>query len=234
MVVIDTNQAEDGLYAGLVARLGRDVVKRERLDLGDVKFDCSEGSILVERKTWNDWAASISDGRYKEQKARFIRSKISDAERLIYLIEGNLVSFSGKTHGILNKALNAALLKTDLRDRISVIRSTGNASSIDILEYVYQQFALGNLNTDAAGGAVGFAGSAKKRKRDNLDAQATYVEMLTTIPGVSSKKARSIAQVVPSLSNLCKTDVNTLATIDCNGRALGKALASRIYAVTRA
>ena len=49
---------------------GPTVVGRQRLDIGDVCLRTEGSTLLIERKTWDDWAASICDGRYKNQKSR--------------------------------------------------------------------------------------------------------------------------------------------------------------------
>ena len=59
------------------------------LDLGDlIIFDKEKKPLLIiERKTIADLYASIVDGRYREQKARLIKSGC----RFCYLIEGNML-----------------------------------------------------------------------------------------------------------------------------------------------
>jgi crossover junction endonuclease MUS81 len=62
-------------------------VMTHSLTIGDFAFICN-GEILdyiIERKKADDLAASIMDGRYKEQKYRL---KNSGAKNVIYLYEG--------------------------------------------------------------------------------------------------------------------------------------------------
>ena len=72
-VRVDTNVGETPLFDALQARLGADLVARERLDVGDVVLSAGGDTLLVERKTWVDLASSLTDGRYAEQKARLLR-----------------------------------------------------------------------------------------------------------------------------------------------------------------
>ena len=48
------------------------VIEVEKLDLGDIiiKDDNDNTKLIIERKTISDLAASIRDGRYKEQSYR--------------------------------------------------------------------------------------------------------------------------------------------------------------------
>jgi len=233
-VVVDTNAAETPLHDALLAQLGAHVVRRERLDLGDVALVAGGQRLLVERKTWNDWAASVVDGRYKEQKARFLGSEgAAEGCHLVYLIEGGLVGFDGKTHGISNKALNAAVLKTQMRDGIAVLRTRDGAHSAASVGYLAEQLAAGGLDPASARRVA--AGSAKKRKRENLDEPAAlYRAMLAVIPGMSDDKADAVATRYRSLRALRHASAADLAATKCGGphakkaRALGPALAARI------
>ena len=238
-ITVDTNAAETPLALALQERLlGRTTIARARLDLGDVRLATDELVMLVERKTWADWAASVRDGRYKEQKARFLGSlPTGDDEgapktRLIYLLEGALVGFDGDQRGMSNRALNAAVLKTQLRDGITVLRTRDAAHSADSLAYLLEQMRAGGLDPRAA--KVGGAGGAKKRKRENLEEPAAlFRAMLAVVPGMSDEKAAAVASEFPSFRALRRATVDTLKLVECGARArkLGPAVAKRIVAL---
>ena len=60
------------------------------LPIGDILFLKDEKEILiVERKKASDLAASIKDGRYKEQSFRLDGNELPN-HNILYLIEGNL------------------------------------------------------------------------------------------------------------------------------------------------
>ena len=51
----------------------KDYVKIKNLDIGDYIFKYDDKDILIiERKTIEDYAASIKDGRHREQKQRLL------------------------------------------------------------------------------------------------------------------------------------------------------------------
>ena len=236
-IVVDANAAESFLYEALQeATLPQGTqLRRQRLDLGDVQIRLGDLNVLIERKTWSDWKQSITDGRYKEQKARFLGS-CAQSTKLIYLIEGSLRRFDGKTDHMENKALNAAVIKTQLRDDIHVLRSCDAKDSADTLIYYAQQLAAGGL--DPASAKKGVAGASYKRKRDNLeDPKDLSREMLTIIPGMSDEKARAVLDSYPSFRVLRKASVSDLAKVRCGGgdgkaaRQLGPAVAKRISAL---
>ena len=63
--------------------------KIENLTLGDVILKYENNIILlIERKTTEDLAASIRDGRHKEQKYRLMNSNIK-LKNIIFLEKGN-------------------------------------------------------------------------------------------------------------------------------------------------
>ena len=62
-------------------------INTQNLALGDFQI----GNMLFERKTHQDLASSILDGRYKEQSNRLLEHAANNPElKVIYIIEGNL------------------------------------------------------------------------------------------------------------------------------------------------
>jgi ERCC4-type nuclease len=231
LIKVDTNAAETPLYDQLCALVGREHVRRERLDLGDVELVARDQHVLVERKAWSDWASSIADGRYKEQKARFLGS-MKDHATLVYLIEGSLVGFEGKTQGISNKALNAAILKTQMRDGLTILRSRDTGHSAKCVAYLFEQLRAGGLDPSSARTVM--PGKAKKRKRENLEApQDLYRAMVAVVPGISDEKAEAISLKYPSMHALHSASVEVLGTLTCgkNNRRLGLTVATRLLSI---
>ena len=66
-------------------------MKIEQLHIGDVIFEDDSGKpiIIFERKTLNDLAASIKDGRYSEQSFRLDKEPAHN-HNIIYIIEGDI------------------------------------------------------------------------------------------------------------------------------------------------
>ena len=69
----------------------------EVLDIGDfIICDDDDNEILIiERKSLNDLASSIKDGRYVEQSLRLSNLSLHN-HNIIYLIEGNLSTWTNK------------------------------------------------------------------------------------------------------------------------------------------
>jgi len=72
----------------LIARFKAEGVEHtvKSLPLGDIIIENNGVTAIVERKRTDDFAASITDGRFREQKARLMAS----GAIVIYLMEGTL------------------------------------------------------------------------------------------------------------------------------------------------
>ena len=88
-----------------------------RLKLGDYLVD---SRLLVERKTFQDFATSVIDGRLFSQAARLVASKISAA----FILEGT--AFDLQSTGVSREALQGALISLSLVFGIPVLRSIMN------------------------------------------------------------------------------------------------------------
>ena len=147
----------------------------EDLPLGDIIV----GHILIERKAEGDFAASIKDGRWREQKSRLLEQR---TYRPMYIIEGEM-------HGLPKKALYGALCNTILRDRIHIIRTSGISETLCVL-----QLLLDKSGTSIPRGPP----PRKKRKRE----EHTLQRILESIPGVSERMAGVIVGSFPTLGDI--------------------------------
>ena len=219
VVTVDTNAAEDSLAEALAA-LGVPVT-RARLDVGDVLVAASGTLVCVERKTWADLAASICDGRFREQKSRMVEPDTT----YCYVIEGgDLPGWDEFYRGMSYKALWGALMTTALRDGVPVFHARTTQDIAALLAYVLGKAQEGGFA--AKGGPATLPGVAK-RKRDNLAEPAAILRaMLCTIPGMSVAKADALMAQWPTLGELQGADARALAAVTCGSRKLGPKLAA--------
>ena len=186
-IVVDTNAGETALFQALVRRFDASTVTRRKLDVGDVMLVADAGTVYVERKTWLDWAKSLSDGRYANQKARLLAAARGGSDAaddddgdeaapattttataaVLYLVEGALTGWSGKVAGggggmgpvskMTNAQLEAAVVMTAVRDGVPVLRSKDGAHSLELLAYLFEKLRAGELLPSADGGAAAAA-----------------------------------------------------------------------------
>lgn len=228
MIRVDTNPGETKVFECLRASLGDDQVARQRLDVGDIAIQTNDMSIILERKRWADLEASILDGRFKEQKDRFLPA---DGVRYAYIIEGQLEGWDGKARALPRRNLWAALVKTCLRDSILIFHTKTEKDTASLVEYVARQLRDGGLQvSDSLGVARGTAKT--KRKRDNLnDPRQVFESMLCVIPGMSLTKASSVADVYPNVASLMTASQKCLSDVPVGNRRLGPKMAEAIRGV---
>jgi crossover junction endonuclease MUS81 len=231
-------------------------VLTENLPLGDIIISEDNGTeiIIIERKTLADLAASIRDGRYKEQSFRLNECSISN-HNIIYLIEGNLQTYKPFTKG--NAVDKFALLSSFVSINYYKGFSLYKANSIDesaewIIQLAYKigkeggtGFYNKNINvseeslTAVSGETITekYSTAMKRTKKNNITPANIGEIMLNQIPGVSSavaiaimEKYKTIKTLIESLSN-DKKSLNSITTVNKNGdnRKISKTSIENIY-----
>lgn len=170
----------------LIERLRAEKVAFEvvRLPLGDIVIEHGGVTAIVERKRTDDFAASITDGRWREQKARLAAS----GAIVIYLIEGSLYGQSKPA-----ATLSSAIWNTMLRDKMWVIQTRG----IEDTSLHLQQLVKKIGHEIKQGSTMTSLLSKRKRKVDNA-----FQLMLMALPGISERIANVLVERFPSLPAL--------------------------------
>lgn len=120
---------------------------------------------IIERKTYSDYASSISDFRTKNQIERLLqlRSKYPNLI-IIYLIEGKcLEEYPGKVD---RYAIYSSIANRLIRDNVHVIMSTGVSDTIKLISRLYFKLiehkmttSIGTVGSGNESGVIGDAGS---------------------------------------------------------------------------
>jgi ERCC4-type nuclease len=124
-------------------------IKSERLPLGDIILHDPAGQgqgrdiVLFERKTLNDLAASIQDGRYKEQSFRLLQQSSSATatagfhpHNIVYIIEGDIGQYEAKrnkNNRITKTALQSAMVSLLYYKGFSVVRTMNLGETADFI-----------------------------------------------------------------------------------------------------
>jgi len=201
---------------GITAATTNHEIKSERLPLGDIILhDSGTGQgqgrdiAIFERKTLSDLAASIRDGRYKEQSFRLIETAAATGfhtHNIIYIIEGDIARYDERHSQITKTALHSAMVSLLYYKGFSVIRTMNVGETADFILHFADKVAkeggtgmkpaydLGSCDDDsttAAAQAYSEVG-AKKEKRDYITRENIGEIMLAQVPGVSAKMASAI------------------------------------------
>jgi ERCC4-type nuclease len=184
------------------------------LDLGDacLKVDDIE-MVLFERKTAADLAASLKDGRYKEQKQRVLAHW--PAARVVYVLEGapSLTDWSRRSdqsfHGLSGNVLTGMILNTLFRDGIHVLWTRTVHDTAALIWSVAEKVVANPWRFGArASGGDGASVDAmvpaapipslKRRRMENVTPQTCWIDQLCQIPHISSKLAAAVTKIFPT------------------------------------
>tara|TARA_Y100000590_G_C15691447_1_gene1003519 strand:+ start:695 stop:1486 length:792 start_codon:yes stop_codon:yes gene_type:complete len=227
------------------------------LEVGDIAFYYKDKPIiLIERKTINDLAASIMDGRNREQKIRLMNCGIV-LSNIMYLIEGNVNQIYHKK--MTTKTIVGSIINTMFRDNIKVYRTNNIKETIGFIERIYHKLhkhpekIISTISQESSinkhmDQSVLYANTIKSKKKDNLTPEVCNIIQLSQIPGVSTMISKTILDSVGgSIYHLCKKyhelEVEENGLEKCEklvedikiksssnkGRKIGYKVSSRIY-----
>jgi crossover junction endonuclease MUS81 len=201
MVEIHIDFREDTLHAELV-QLVQDVpqlqIVQTNLELGDAHVVHAESNVtlLFERKTTQDLAASVKDGRYKEQKYRILSSF---APHLVtYVIEGGNPFLNG-VHGFNKSIYQGVFMHTMYRDGVHILFVKNTRETAQWLVDVALKLESNPAKFLASDETYISSRKAKSRRIDNMTPVSCFLMQLCQIPGVSHKIAETIQQVYPNM-----------------------------------
>ena len=179
----------------------------EALDVGDVLIRLGR-DYIYERKTLADLAASITDGRFREQKSRLMALQASGTF-IGYIIEG-APAFDRPDLWINYKSCLSAILNCVYRDNLQVVTTERTGETVAFIKESYRRInALGltagenkkpsyieNLNV-----------SLNCKRSQNIDGPETcLVLQLAQLPGISTTLAREIIDHVKTVGLGTATD----------------------------
>ena len=223
----------------------------EQLEVGDIIFRMSSGDkkkiCFIERKTNGDYAASITDGRLKNQSLRIAQLRKENPDIIIiYLIEG---PFLNKDHrfpnGITRDSLYSSIINKVVRDRYIIYRTANPTDTALFVGKLYDKLPehINPLKGENKDERLEYLKTIKLSKKENMTPENCYLCQLSQIPGVSIDMANLVAKLYPSLRDLILTyermteienKENLLANImipiaNDKQRKLGKIISKRIY-----
>jgi ERCC4-type nuclease len=229
-------------------------IEIKSLDIADIHIYYNNKIIYyIERKTLNDLASSIKDGRYKSQKIR-LKNKLKNMnlsnDKCIYLIEYNLFNTSQNKnssqvkYGLSLDTLKTAIINTKIRDEFSIYQTENIMESlIFIIKIIkclikYPPELNNNLDIDNSldidNKFIAGKNNLSVKKNKNLTPYITYLHQLCIIPGISLIKAKKISEKYKSFNELINefkknNNKELLTDIKINNRRLGTKLSNRIY-----
>lgn len=218
-----------------------------QLDIGDIIYKVNDQIIcLIERKTLEDYASSITDKRTKNQSLRIsqLRKENEDVQ-IFYLIEGAFIQKDHKyRNGITRDSLYSSIINRVVKDKFIIYRTADIYDTALIVTKIYDKLLETIRKKDVpTDERLDYLKTIKLAKKENMTPQNCYVCQLSQIPGVSIDVASVVAEKYPSMYHLVSAynqiqDVdhkhNLLADllvhiVNNKTRRLGSVLSKRIY-----
>jgi len=206
-------------------------ITSENLPLGDIILcdDAGQEKAIIERKSLADLAASIRDGRYKEQGFRLNQCDMHN-HQIYYLIEGDLRYYKPFKGLPDKKALLSAMTSISYFKGFSLFRTLSLEETAEwILHFALKLAKEGptalpfynaaNTNSTEYAEVV-----SKRIKKDNITPENIGEIMLAQIPNVSSASAAAIMQKFSTMTVLLSalqndpTCLNAITTTNKTGQ----------------
>jgi len=176
---------------------GRDIeIKTDNLLLGDILID----KLLIERKTINDLAASIVDGRYKEQSFRLIKA-LDEGYKVFYFIEGNMDLYTG---AISKNTLVSTIYSLTTKGFQVLLTKNSKETAFFLLQFAEKNAKTKTKTNDNSNEKTyeNTEGIIQTKKNKNITKDNISVFMLCQIPGISTTTANILLEKYGHISNL--------------------------------
>lgn len=201
------------------------IIEIEKLDLGDISIrtDENEELLLIERKDVNDLAASIKDGRYKEQSYRLKGYPLHN-HNIYYLVEGDIHNFCSKYSKMPPSTLYVSAFCLNYFKGFSLIRTYNLIESVEyVLRLTNKLHRMPNkygfYHDKFKENTKTYAEVIHTVKKNNITPENIGNIILSQIPGVSLTTANVVLNKFGSLYQLLKileTDKSCLEGIKYN------------------
>jgi ERCC4-type nuclease len=212
--------------------------KSANLAVGDILIQKEDGEplLVAERKTHADFASSLMDGRYREQRARLMATR-GQGVAVLYILEGTWSTNLDREYpGVSEKQLQRLTSRLILRYGLPVLHTGSIRETAQWCERLLGQILEDplvfhpekGLAAEAVGAMAIYAASFSTVKKGNKDAGGTAISMLSAVPGLGNKKVTGLLES-RSIADLCNMSQDDLAVVDIGGKKLGAAAAKTLY-----
>ena len=200
-ITADDREQKGEVIAALV-EMKKVSVKIERLSIGDYRAN----RVVFERKTLNDFAISIIDGRLFKQMIRLA----SAASKGVLILEGTGKDLTDT--GMHREAIQGALITVSLILGIPVLRSQNPAETAKLIVYAAHQIR------SIAGNALQRPGYHPKNK------QKRQIFILQGLPGIGRERALRLLERFGSVERVITAGREELESVE----GIGKSTANKI------
>jgi ERCC4-type nuclease len=208
------------------------------LDVGDflIQTESGEPLLVAERKSHADFAASNTDGRYREQRARLMAVRGSGVA-VLYILEGRWTGAEGRTWGrVTEPQLKRLTTRLVLRYGMPVLASESIEDTARWCRTLLAQLTddatvfqpEGDMATATTAAMSGLTAALTATKKGNKTAGGAATAMLSGVPGLGGKRVEALL-AEHSIADLSALDVAAISAIQAGGKRIGEKLAATIH-----
>jgi len=220
------------------------IAVKKTMDVGDIAFynDISGTPLAVlERKTAEDLGASLSDGRYREQRSRLLALRGQGAS-IGYIVEvppwSPTLSRTWCRGTFTEVQVQHAILRLQFRYTIPVFQAATLKETVQWIRRIAKQLITdpdafkGGLATERVQVAWAYKDALRTKKAANNTQETIFQAMLQTVPGLGKTAVDAIATAAESsFQTLLFMSIEDLAAIDLGKRKLGTKMATALHTV---
>jgi len=208
----------------------------KQLPVGDIWIGTDdekikEGALIIERKSFRDFEASILDGRYREQRGRILAFCQENKTQPLYILEGSYSS----TGRLQKKALMKIMNRLIFHYQIAVIQTSSVQETAEAINALLEQMNEDPSSLKRTTELVKVEDGLHIQKKVNAsDPKQFAIMCLAQCPGVSIKMAEVLITTFGSLRNIMDTPVKELETTKVGSRKVGPVVSARLHEILNA
>jgi|TARA_Y100000816_G_scaffold289576_1_gene276314 ERCC4-type nuclease len=163
-------------------------IQTQNLALGDFQI----GNMLFERKTHQDLASSILDGRYQEQSNRLMEHAVNNPSlKIIYIIEGNLDLYFDQ-HNVSEDKIMSCIMSLFYEKGFQVLLTKHlNETCNYLLKFCWKYYT--KYEKECENNSVPICVQPKK-KSSQIHKQNIGIHMLCNVPYISAQIATQLLE----------------------------------------
>lgn len=164
------------------------------LPLGDVQCTYYDGTgWLLERKTAHDFAASICDGRYFEQRSRLYNE---NDFKVVFVIEGDLQL------SVMHKHMLSSIVGVERNGRAQIYRTWNVTETVELIGVLVAKLQLSRISLDTSPSGIAPPKTTLSKRKRESSPRTVFKRMLMCIPSISESIAGRLVDEFGSMSNL--------------------------------
>ena len=200
------------------------------LDVGDILIQSDEGEpiLVAERKTHADFASSLVDGRYREQRTRLMATR-GQGVAVLYILEGEWSPNADRMfHGTSEIQIQRLTSRLILRYGMPVLFTSSLKDTARWCGRLFQQIVAENdvfhpkaLAAEITGAMSTYTATFSAVKKGNKDSGGVAVAMLSAVPGLGGKRVVALLEQ-KSIAELVSMSAVEIGSLQVGGRKLGE------------